>query len=82
MLLDFFVDVIRGGTELSTELLDLKKKSPIFFRYVQSTVVSWILSLSKNVTRVFPRTHPGGTRSLNRTLAFNEKFASKFFGYV
>ena len=27
MLLDFFVDVIRGGTELSTELLDLKKKS-------------------------------------------------------
>ena len=34
MLLDFFVDVIRGGTELSTELLDLKKKSPKFFGYV------------------------------------------------
>ena len=26
MLLDFFVDVIRGGTELATELLDWKKK--------------------------------------------------------
>ena len=25
MLLDFFVDVMRRGTELSTELLDLKK---------------------------------------------------------
>ena len=32
MLLDFFVDVIRRGTELSTELLDLKKKiSEIFW---------------------------------------------------
>ena len=31
MLLEFFVDVIRGGIELSTELFDLKKKiSEIF----------------------------------------------------
>ena len=31
----FFVELIRGGTELSTELLDLKKKIPSkFFGYV------------------------------------------------
>ena len=78
----FFVELIWGGTELSTELLDLKKNFSKFFGYVQSTVVSWILSLSKNVTRVLPRTDPGGTRTLNRTLAFNRKFPLKFFGYV
>ena len=72
-----------GGTELSTELLDLEKKIPSqFFGYVQSTVVSWILSLSKNVTTVFPRTHLGGTSTLNRTLALNGKFPFKYFGYV
>ena len=33
--LDFFVELIRGGLELTTELLDLKKKIPSkFFRYV------------------------------------------------
>ena len=59
ILLDFFVELICGGTELSTELLYSKKKIfSKFFEYVQSTVVSWILSLSKNVTRVIPRTHP------------------------
>ena len=43
ILLDFFVELIRGGTEFWTELLDLKKKiSSKFFGYVQSTVVSWI----------------------------------------
>ena len=84
ILRDLFVELIRrGGSELSTELLDLKKKIPWkFFGYVQSTVVSRILSLSKNVTTVFPRTPLGGTRKLNRTLAFNKKFPSKFFGYV
>ena len=36
----------------------------------------------KNITTVLPRTHPGGNRNLNRTLAFNKKFSLKFFGFV
>ena len=83
ILLDFFVELI-GGEEISEQNCWIRKKKIFskFFGYLQSTVVSWILSLSKNVTRVIPRTHPGGTRTLNRTLAFNKKFRFKFFGYV
>ena len=31
MLLDFIVELIRGGTELSTDRLDLKKKMRLKF---------------------------------------------------
>ena len=82
ILLDFFVELIRREQNSQQNCWNWKKIPSKFFGYVQSTVVSWILSLSKNVTRVLPRTHPGGTRTLNRTLAFNNKFNSKFFGYV
>ena len=81
MLLDFFVDVIRWGNRtLNRTVVFEKKIPPKFFGYVQCTVVSWILSLSKNVSRVFPRTHLGGTRSLKRTLAFKNKSTLKFSG--
>ena len=69
------MELIQGGTKLSTELLDLKKKSLRNFlgMFEFSTVVSWILSLSKNLMRVFPRTHPGGNKTLNRTVGFEKK---------
>ena len=83
MLLEFFLELCRGGTRTVNRPLAFNKKiRPKFFGYVQSTVVSWILSLSKNVNRVFSRSHLGGTRTLKRTLEFNKKFTLKFFGYV
>ena len=82
ILLDFFVELIRGEQNSEQNCWIWNKIPPKFFGFVRSTVVSWIVSLSKNVTTVFPRTHPGGTRTLNRTLAFNKKFRLKFFGYV
>ena len=81
MLLEYFPELIGGGgAELLTELLHLTKKFfSKFFGYVRSSAVSSILSLSKNVTRVFPTIHSGGTRILNRTLAFNEKIPFVIF---
>ena len=57
----FFVELIRGGggggAKISKELLHFKKK---FFGYVENSADSWISGLSKNFTRLFRRTHPGG----------------------
>ena len=44
--------------------------------------MSSILSLSKNVTGLFCRCHPRGNRTLNRTVRFEKKISSKFFGCV
>ena len=44
--------------------------------------MSSILSLSKNVTGLFCRCHPGENRTLNRTVGFEKKYFSKFFWYV
>ena len=79
-----FFRIHPGGNRTLNRTVGFKKKIPSkFFGYLRSTVVSWILSLSKNVNRVLPRTHPGGgTRTLNGTLEFNKKFPLKFFGYV
>ena len=62
ILQDFFVELIRGGGNRTLNgTVRFEKKIPSkFFGFVQSTVVSWILSLSKNATTVFPRTHLGG----------------------
>ena len=70
-----------GGIRTLNRTFGFEKKIPSkFFGYVYNTVVSWILSLSKNITRFFPRTHPGGgTRTLNRTTAFNKKIPFEIF---
>ena len=47
-----------------------------FFGYVSSSAVTQILSLSREVTGVFCRTHSEGGRGALK------KFPSKFFGYV
>ena len=80
ILLDFFVELIWEGTELSTELLDLKKNFSKFFGYVQSTVVSWILSSSKHVTRVFPSTQPGGPDLSTELLPGTKSLLRNFSG--
>ena len=74
--------LLESSSELKTTLGLKKKLPPKFFGYVLSTVVSWIFSLSKNVTRAFPRIHPRGPELSTVLLHFTKKFPSKFFMYV
>ena len=84
MLLQFFLELIWVGPELSPELLNLKKiPFAIFWVCLKLCAVSSILSLSKNFTGLFCRTHPkgrGGTELSTELLDLKKKSLQNFLG--
>ena len=83
MLLEFFLALIRGGLELSTELLHWSKSSlRNFLGMFKALQFLRLWDYRKILLDIFFRIHPGRNRTLNRTVGFEKKIPSKFFGYV
>ena len=83
MLLDFFPEFIRGGPELSTELVHLTKKSRRnFFGMFKGLQFLRFWVYRKILLDFFVELTRGGTELLTELLDLKKKIPWKFFGYV
>ena len=83
MLLAFFLELIRGGPELSTELLHLTKNSlRNFLGMFKALQFLRFRAYRKFLLDSFVKLIWGGTELWTELLDLEKKIPPKFFGYV